>query len=108
MRIQIYQKAGLAKSVKGKVVHLLENGTFTLLGSILFWAQFGQVLTIFSLFGYSKKNTFLHAIVFQNDSFFHQLTQKRTKYFPRIYSNCSEIIFLFIFELLLQNWNITI
>jgi len=31
MKIQIYQKAGLAKSVKGKVVHLLENGTFTLL-----------------------------------------------------------------------------
>ena len=49
MKIQIYQKAGLAKSVKGKVVHLLENGTFTLLGSILFWAHFGQVLANFSL-----------------------------------------------------------
>ena len=43
MKIQIYQKAGLAKSVKGKVVHLLENGTFTLLGSIFVWAHFGQV-----------------------------------------------------------------
>ena len=50
MKIQIYQKAGLAKSVKGKVVHLLENGTFTLLGSILFWAHFGQVLTIYNFF----------------------------------------------------------